>query len=393
MARRSTRTATAIAVDAVLVAAVFWWRGRDGHDDAVPTEPALERTGSIEADGTQPLDGREPDGYRITYRVAQRTAAPTSETLTVRRPFASQMVDAAGGGRRTAFGRLITDDAGAEPIVLAVGPTVAGGDVRLAPVVDDAVAAGLLVEREQREVAGRRCQVYRTGAPVADGLLVKPTRREHADVCIDRNGLVLEEWWVVDGRPFRQRVATDVEERAPDDLGADWTALDPSMAVEEGGGSILKVRDDSAPPGELFEAARVPDGFTHLGRYSIIPPQADAFAGNGNRSNISSSTADVWRRGIDVLLVDQGGSLGGRTAFEPDPANRVVDVPGLGAVEVRLGLAANEVRVTRPHGHFVRVVGTLPADELLEVMRGLVATQGTDLVVERDGPLVPPGAG
>jgi hypothetical protein len=265
----------------------------------------------------------------------------------------------------------------------------AGGDVRLAPVVDDAVAAGLLVEREQRDVDGRRCQVYRTGAPVADGLLVKPTVRDHADVCIDGDGLVLEEWWVVDGKPFRQRVAIDVDEHAPDDLGAGWTELDPSAPVDEGGGSILRVQDDSAPPGELFVAGQVPAGFRHVGRYSIIPPQADAFGPKGDRYDITSSTADVWQRGIDVLVLDQGGSLGGRPAFAMDPANRTVEVDGIGTVEVRLGLAMNEVRALRPHGHDVRVLGTLPPDDLLDVLRGATATEGNDLVVQEDAPLLP----
>jgi hypothetical protein len=72
-----------------------------------------------------------------------------------------------------------------------------------------------------------------------------------------------------------------------------------------------------------------------------------------------------------------------------DPANRTVEVDGIGTVEVRLGLAMNEVRALRPHGHDVRVLGTLPPDDLLDVLRGATATVGNDLVVEEDAPLLP----
>src|SRR5207247_7133823 len=85
-----------------------------------------------------------------------------------------------------------------------------GGDVRAGPVLEDALGAGVIERREQREVAGRRCQVYRSKDTAAGATLAPATdpTRQHADTCIDEAGVVLEEVVVTDGHQSRRRLAT-----------------------------------------------------------------------------------------------------------------------------------------------------------------------------------------
>jgi hypothetical protein len=327
----------------------------------------------------------EPSTYSIVYRETRPGGKTNVDELSVSRPFVS-----ATRTERSAFGRLVTALERDEPLVLSVGPGLAAGDVRIAPVLDDAVEAGLLVPRGRHEVAGRACQEYRTGSAAASGLLKAPTEREHVDLCISASGLPLSETSSIDGKVVRRRVATSITAGVAGDFGREWIDAKPSVAVGDGGGSILRVADDSAPPGELFELPHAPAGFHHLGRYSVIPANGEAFRGGEHYYEISASTADVWQRGIDVLIVEQGGSLGGRTPFEIDHDNRTLTIEGIGTAEVRLGLAGNEVRARRPGGHWIRVAGTLPADDLVDLMRRLVKTTGSELVVEH-GPLLPNG--
>ena len=378
----------AIAVIVVLSTLVALALRPEGDDDIA--DEMLDRRGSESADdGGAPLTiDDEPAAYRITYRVSRRGAGDRTETITVVRPFWSASVTDTSE-ERWAFGRVFTKDGP----VFAVGPTLAGMDLRVAPALDDALDRRLLERREQRTVAGRRCQVYRASTTVVGGTL-QPTIDvgEYADVCVDERGLLLEEWWVVDGDAIQQRIATEVELRVPDDFGTAWSGEPPSESAEEGGGSILTLTPGSSPPGAPFFTAPAPpgDGFEHLGRFSVIPPQAAAFGDGEERGSIVASTADVWRRGIDIVVLDQGGNLDGVAIYDPDPDNETVELPNLGTAELLVSLTGNELRVQRPGGKFVRVVGTLPLDDLLAFARTLVEGPGTEIVIDDDAPLPTP---
>lgn len=311
------------------------------------------------------------------------------------RPFTSETVSRRHNGdvvdvHRLSFGRISTGSPTSEKIVLAVAPAVAATDTRFGASLEDAVTRGLLHAREQREVGDRRCQVYRTGTSIGIALRASdPASNEYADVCIDARGLLLEEWWIVDGHALRQRVATKVVESVPADFGAGWTTAPTSLPVDKGGGSILRMRDDSSPPGERFDVGRVPEGFEHVGRYSVIPPQAEAFSDKGNPYSVVASTVDVWRRGIDAIILEQGGSLGGRKAFNIDPANQSVVIPNIGEVEVVVSPSGSTARALRRNGHFVRVSATLPVDQVLDIVRSLAKSDGTEIVVDSTRPLLP----
>ena len=416
----------ALAVVVVVGAVSIFVVRSDGNKATIEVEPVVRR-GSTEVGGAAPIEiSNEPDGYRIVYRVHEQGLPLSSEVVEVVRPFDAEIrgyTGTRGDGSLTShnvttLGRLSSGididhdhdddvpddhshdddepddhthplrqqgDAPASPAqqrtVLAIGPTLAGPDYRLAPVLEEALGRGLLERREQREVLGRRCQVYRFGTSVVGGVLRPPgdPADEYADACFDAEGLLLEEWWVVKGDPIRQRLAIDVDTQAPADVASGLADEETSIPVDRGGGSFQEMQPDSSPPGPFFVAPAPPDGFEHVGRFTVIPPQAEAFTSPERRSYIITSTADVWRRGIDVVVLDQGGTLGRVKPFEPEPAGVPIELGALGTGEAIVGLGGSEVRVVREPGDYIRVYGTLPTAELAAFAVTLVETQGTEI--------------
>ena len=338
----------------------------DGQGSASTTTPGrrvIERRGSRPVEG-DPLEIVERDeAYRVTYRVVSSDGREVSEEVTVRRPFLSETVVRRDGeviGRsRSAFGLLLegVDDARAA----AIGPALAGGDLRPSAGLRAAVAAGLLERRELREVAGRRCQVYRAATSVTAGTLGRAIGNEHSDVCFDGGGLLLEEWWVRDGRPLRHRIATQVEVRVPAAFGAGWAEVQPAV------GSFEPLDPDTAPTTPFYGVAAVPHGFTRTGRYRTVVGVGASPAGEAPEGTIT----DVYQRGVDLLVVEQGPLLLGGVAYQRDDANGTIDVGGVGLGEIVIGLRANDVRIAVADGRLLRVFGTLPPDALVAIAQSL----------------------
>jgi hypothetical protein len=271
----------------------------------------------------------EPAAYEITYEITDAEGAVTTEEVAVRRPWVAEQVLFDGGeevsSSRTALGRLLLPEG-----VLAIAPALGGVDLRLAPVLDAALADGLLEAGEEKTVAGRRCRVYRAGTSVIAGELAPggPTEASYADACFDAAGLLLEERWVVDGDLLRTKVATSV---AVDDAGALGESWADEPTTLPGGGGSFSVLD--APVVE----AEPPEGFERLGAFRTELP---AIAGS------RTTSSEVWTRGIDVLIVEIGPALD--DALEPF----VVTLRG---VEARRDLG---------DGRLLRVIGTLAPDDV-----------------------------
>jgi hypothetical protein len=154
----------------------------------------------------------------------------------------------------------------------------------------------------------------------------------------------------------------------------------PSVAAAEGAGSVIAVAPDSRPPDAEFYALDTPPaGFELRGRYTVVPPQA-GLLDEAQRSSLVASIADVWTRGTDVLVVDQGGALNNQPTFTMQPHTKRVDLGALGQGEEVPGMAGNEVRVIVSGGRHVRVYGSLPIRELVAVARALHAVPGGTLV-------------
>lgn len=231
---------------------------------------------------------RTPSSYRIVYRLEERNGdrvRASTDTLLVRRPFESRLETREGAppGEQIvttqvgALGYQATAAAGRPGIVAVFAPSVPPADFRLAAVVADAATRGLFEIGEVRTVARRRCQVHRTGRLLGEGILTAPTARDHALVCIDDAGLMLEEMLVIDGRSLSRRVAVEVDEEV--DVGdRSFDTGPPTGSPAEGGGVIRRMKAGSRPPGDFFEPPASPTGFDHLGRWSVIPTQPENFA-------------------------------------------------------------------------------------------------------------------
>jgi hypothetical protein len=375
-----------LRVFAVLIALLFgglalssWWFDREN----------LREGSKLVAEGGEPLAiGDIPTTYRATYRFenrAQGDLTVTTEKVWVRRPFSSRVESFRGTRtdgepstlRLSAFGQLYSRSEGTPaPLDIAVPPSLSSGDLRPDAVLAELVRSEAVDVREQREVFGRRCQVYRTGGSVLAGDVpaYEPGKGEYADVCIDRNGIVLEEYWVSDGELLRRRVATDVE--------VDVAIARSTFAVTDGApapdsgiqrGAVERISSEPAG-GEglpLWTLPGTPDGFDRLGRYAVVLSPSAVPSLGGERPTVGpSSTSDVYVRGPDVIVIDQDPSLATLASFDARVV-RDIDLEALKDGKLVVDARMSEVRGATGDGSLVRIFGTVPTDELIELANQL----------------------
>lgn len=335
--------------------------------------------GGGDAPEPPPTIGAVPDRYRIVYDVETPGSPGTTDVLVVDRPFDSRL-ETGTSVQVSTFRRLSFTGGSAEAVVVAQPPGPAASDLRL----DLALPSALVETRGRRTVAGRPCQVYRSGVPLSTGALSAPVDGERTDTCVDGAGLLLAEEYVVDGDVVLRRTATEVE-LEPDVDPSLFEVGDPTVPVDRGGGSVLEVEPTSRREGSFWELDGGPEGFRHRGRYAVVPPQADVFGDPMREGELVASAADVYVRGRDVVIVDQGASLGGGDPFPPVEGARIEDAGALGEVEVLPAPQVMEVRADLDGGRFVRVLGTVPVDDLLALARRLVEVEGEGLVYREGG--------
>lgn len=369
-----SRKPVLVAVAAVVVvAALVAFIGRDSSDHhEARSLPAVE--------GTTP-----PTDYRIVYRVTTPDSSSEEEHV-VHRPFDAYVVQRTTDGEITAerwseLGSLTTRSQGADAVRISTAIAPAVSDLRPEQFQASLVDAGQLVLRDVPvDVNGRTCRLVSEageaktagGGPVDAGDLgsvpVLVSR------CVDAVGLVIEERWTTpDGERVLTKRAVELEVGAevPD---IHVPAADP-LGDDQGNGAVREVAPDEAPPFlEQFELPE-PEGFTFVGRYAVMPARLGLTPEDLASGVAVALYTDVWRRGPDLLLLDQGATRG--TAAPFDPRTRVGDaqVPALGTAELAMDLRSAEVRSTRPDDGFVRLSGTIPPAELLRLARTLTALQ------------------
>jgi hypothetical protein len=394
--RAVRRRNLALAVVAVLAVLVAGWAlflrddggAAGGDEDAGLAE--LDREGSDEVPAAPAIEVSDPPAaFRIVYRVedAGQEIAYRTDVVSVRRPWESRLESRSGrppgeeelSVQVATFGQRLNRTAGQEAAVIELGPVLPASDLRLRHVLEPAVAAGRLERREVREVAGRRCQVYRSGDYLSSAVITPATAELYADSCIDARGLLLEEVLVSEGDAIARRVAVEVDE-SPDLSDDLFPSGEPSVDASKGGGTMRRLVDGTSTPGTFYVADAVPEGMTPVGRFSVVPPQAENFSGDLTREGFRrAQVADVYERGTEVLVLEQGATLQGAPPFEVDPANPTIDVGSFGTGEVRFSALGNQVRVLLPGGKFLQATGTFPPEELAAVLRSLRATEGTEL--------------
>lgn len=401
-ARAVRRRNLALAAAAVVALVVAGWalflRGDDdagGADDDGSALAELDRGGSEEVAGAPDVEVTGSlASYRIVYRVEDvgQEIGYRTDVVSVRRPWESRLESRTGrppgddelSTQVAAFGQRINQAPGQDPAVIELGPVLPASDLRLEHVLGPAVAAGRLERREVREVLGRRCQVYRAGDYLSAAVITPPTPELYADSCIDAAGLLLEEVLFSEGEAIARRVAVEVDDSPSlaDDL---FPTGEPSVEASKGGGSMQRLVDGTSTPGTFYVADAIPEGFVAMGRWSVVPPQAENFGEDLTREGFRrAQVADVYERGTDVLILEQGATLQGAPPFEIDPTNPTIDLGALGTGEVRFSALGNQVRALLPGGRFVQATGPRPPEELAAVLRSLRATEGTELQLADD---------
>lgn len=355
-------TVVRLALVLSLLAAASWW--------VVGTDDGSGRAGLDSVNGESSLDQ-----YTIVYETRYADGDPVTERLRVERPFRSWVTSGASE-RATDAGTLSTSSDGDRWLTIEVPIATAGGDLRPHLVLDQAVADGLVEALDTRTVGDRECRAYRLGGPVSAGTLtpVGTVPGERADVCIDSLGLVLQETWWVDDAVVRTRTAVDIDvgvtAGVPSPVPGDAVVL----PFEDGGGAV-EVIDPEAETGfvEQWRPARLPSGFVFVDRWAVVPPALEARGPAGvPRTSELALVTDAWRRGPDLLVIDQGAARPGvGPPWDTDAAGTTVDLGAVGSGTLVLDLRMSEVRIRRPDDGFVRVAGTLPPDDLVAIARSL----------------------
>jgi hypothetical protein len=294
-----------------------------------------------------------PKSYHVTYSVSSGKARWIDE-LWVSRPFDSDNWTVGTSRVTAALGRQVVSNADATAGVLQVPPNVAPSDIRIDTVAAYALKRGLLQIRGSATYAGRKCQVYRSAKSlVARVMSAAPTARDHVDTCVDRDGLVLDERAVSDGKQTLAKRAKKVEVSSQHDFVVEGT----EVPLDQGGGRVTSLTDDSRPPGESFwQLDAPPTGFTHLGRYAVVPPQPRVVG------SLATSVDDVFTSGPDVIVVSNG-----HRPPVVEPGGRSVGVGRL-----YLSAVGSRIVIQHEHGAYVEVRGTVTPATLIRLARALV---------------------
>jgi hypothetical protein len=317
-----------------------------------------------------------PIDYRLVYEVTTPDGTTTEEHI-VHRPFGAEVVTRDSKGtvtseRWSALGELVTRSQGAKAVALDTAIATSASDSRPDLFVDPLTKVKRATPSGSGQVGGRPCTkslepdtvATQGGAETSGGqagtLPVRVTR------CSDAQGLVLEERWVSAGGTTlltKRAVELQLGDKVP---AIEIPKADPLPAAQ-GNGSVKKVaRDAKIPFLETFHLA-TPKGFTFVGRYAVVPARLSQSGGQVPADPGIALYTDVWRRGPDVLLLDQGATKSGTPPFVARSKLGPLEVPGVGAADLAVDLRIAEVRFTRPDGGFARLAGTVDPKALVAI--------------------------
>lgn len=297
--------------------------------------------------------------YRIVYEVVTDDATSTEERI-VERPFDSDIVvrDSSGAvtsERASRAGLLATRSTGAEWVLIDVPFSPATGDTRL-----DRFGPLATEDRGDDSVGGRPCVVGRTtfaGEAVAA-----------VDRCVDAAGIVLRETWLDEGGEVIQAMSA-VEL----DVGGVSVGAAPSgtrLPDADGNGVVRAVEDDEPIPFAERFALDPGDGWELVGRHLVVPPVLELSSSGVAAPADTALISDVWRRGPDLLVFDQGASKSGDRPFGDAVDVSTFNLPDIGDASLTVDDRLAAVNVPLADGGFVRLAGTISPEDL----RGLADT-------------------
>jgi hypothetical protein len=329
-----------------------------------------------------------PSAYSVVYRVdsydSSGHVSTDTEQFQFRRPFDAAVEGKAGAPPGTTeqwksisnLGLYSDTSSGNDPQVYRVLPQTALADLRLDSTLGDLVKEGIFTPREQRRVLGRQCQVYRTGAPLETFSVAKATATDYADACIDASGHLLEEVSVVSGKLGGRMVATSVTDK-PTATDSAFKITGPPSSLADGGAELTSIDLDKAPAAHYWTMP-TPAGYQHTGRYRLrqeqSPPSSDstetpATTAAPTPPKILETYVDVYVKGNDVLVVQQGAKEAEQVPDASDPTKQTAPLGPLGTVELRTGLTGTQIAAhpSTPANSFVHVAGSAPLAQLKQV--------------------------
>lgn len=365
---------------AAVLAAVLILVTTSGSGNGGSSPPAAVRPPGVAAD------------YHVVYRVTGPHLSPYAEALWVRRPF--DTVDVTYTGTTTTSpvtlsmttrlgAQVVRSGAATQSVTTALPARLPAADVRLDSVLPDATTTHLLRAGGTETIAGRRCQDFRSAGSLRSGTLaaLPATPTTYVDSCLDGDGILLRERSYRGGTLVTDRTATAVTTGPAALAGAPFDASGTPLTLREGGGQFAALTLDSRPPtGDFLALPHAPAGFVHTGRYAVVPPQPQAFntpdTGPPNDLGLPNSLVtaidDVYVRGADAIIVEQGQSLGGSKFAAPTGATAVPLGATLGDGQLQL-TGTGPVVNAEPAGarRFLRVSGTIQPAQLVALTKSL----------------------
>jgi hypothetical protein len=306
------------AATTALAGAVWSWT-RPGPPDIAPEQPVAS--------------------YRVLYTTQSGDGPRMEEERIVDRPYrGSDIIRDASGAITT--GQTFTDDGYFIYQVqnhgwaqLAAKRHLPGFDYRLVSVLRDQLHRRRAQVVGHRRIAGHACDLIRIGSAVGDTEAFKrPSEKNHADVCVDRSGVMLSETWVLRGKVARRTQASafipgytvpaDAFSATPRVAGIPATiAGQAAVDLDASGRATFRARV------EPFDGFRDDGGIVEV---SISP--------NGAGGGVATIR---YRRGFDVIEMSQRSSPPpshpgdrevtvapwGDVQFHPDPLASTYDVP------------------------------------------------------------------
>jgi hypothetical protein len=236
------------------------------------------------------------------------------------------------------------------------GQSRATADQHAAAALAAGVPKGLASVGGNQRVLGRPCTEVRTGTPIGQPLS-KPTKSDHADLCVDRTGIVLSERWTRGGKLVRTRKATafNIDPYFDDATFRPEPAADPALAKA----SLSAV----AHPASESELAALGFTFTPPAGYTSTGPMTTKVSSSSNNLPAITEYSQFFRHGSDVIELQQGSKP------EP-PSGTAVSVPGLGRAFLTLDMTASSIEAVDASGRYARLEGA-DVSRLISAATGL----------------------
>jgi hypothetical protein len=212
----------------------------------------------------------------------------------------------------------------------------------------------------RRTVAGRGCTDVRLLEPPA-GPLKKLSGKDHDDLCLDGDGLVLREEWTRGGKVILRRTATAVESE-PADIDADLSTTGAASQPAGPAPAVGPVSGDKS----FLPPPPAPDGYEARPVVGFVLPDTTAVAqGAANAPPLYVETVWSFSRGPDLISVEAGVIRPGNLPWDASDPHGDVSTGALGKGQSVVRSDGAELRFPVSDGQFVRVRGTVAVRQLL----------------------------